>query len=99
MKAQELSGRQLLVDVGPVGYEPERTLCAFRVRRDVVAIDDDAAGGRLEETGNHSNRRGLASAVRSEETMNLAGADVEIDPVDGHERAVLFLQILNGDHS
>ena len=98
VKAQKFSRGQLFVDVGPVGNEAERRLRGFRMRREIVAVDDDAPGRRLQQAGNHPDRRGLSRAVRSEKAVNLSGIHVEIDAVDGRERAVLFPQILNGNH-
>ncbi len=43
MKAQKFSGRQLLVDVGPVGNEAERRFRGFGARREIVAVHDRCA--------------------------------------------------------
>ena len=72
VKAQELAGRQLLVDERPIGNEAERRLGRFGLGRQIVAVDEDAAGGRLQQPGNHADRRRLAGAVRAEEAVDLA---------------------------
>ena len=73
MEAQELARGQLLVDERPVGDEAERGLRRLGLGRQVVAVDEDAAGGRLEQAGDHADGRGLAGAVRAEEAVDLAG--------------------------
>ena len=54
VKAQELAGRQLLVDERPIGDEAERRLGALRAR---VArswpLTRIASGGRLQQSGDH----------------------------------------------
>ena len=47
--------------------------------RDVLAADDDAAGGRLLEAGDHAQHRRLAAARRPEEGDELAALDVEVE--------------------
>ena len=86
VEAQELAGRQLLVDERPIGNEAERRLGGLGLGRHVVAVDDDAPGGRLQQPRNHPQRRRLAGAVRAEEAVDLARRDVEADAVDRGER-------------
>ena len=43
----------------------------------------------MEQPGEHLQRGGLAGAVRAEEADDLAGLDLEGDPVDGAHLAVL----------
>ena len=45
MEAQQLGGRQLLVQEGPVGDEAEGALRRVRLAGEVVAVDRHAAGG------------------------------------------------------
>ena len=56
-------------------------------RRDVPAVEQDAALVRRLETGEHAQQRGLAAAARAEQREELAGADVERQPVDRAETA------------
>ena len=56
-------------DIALVGLQPG----------DVLAADDDRAGGRLLEAGDHAQHRRLAAARRSEEGDELAGADIEVE--------------------
>ena len=98
VEAQELAGRQLFVDEGPVRNEAERCFRRFRVRRQIVSVDEDAAGGRFQQAGDHADGGGLARAVRAEESVNLAGRHLERDAVHGGKAAVLLDEIVNGDH-
>ena len=72
VKAQELTGGQLLVDERPIGNEAERRLGVLRLRREIVTIDEHAPGRRLQQPGDHPQRRRLAGAVRAEEAVDLA---------------------------
>ena len=77
VEAQELAGGELLVDERPVGDEAERRLRRLGRRRQVVAVDEDPAGGGLEQPGDHPDRRGLAGAVGAEEAVDLPRRHVE----------------------
>ena len=57
---------------------------------DVVAADAGAPAGQRQQRGQHQHGRRLAGAVGAEEAVDLAGVDVEVDPVDG-PRALLEL--------
>ena len=98
VKPQELAGGELLVDERPIGDESERRLRELRLRGDVVPVDHDAAGGRLQQPGDHAERRRLSRAVRAEEAVNLSRLDVEADAVDRGELAVLLDEIVDGNH-
>src|SRR6266850_1055765 len=59
--------------------------------RQIFAVElDDAAGGLL-ETRDHHQRRRLPGAARAEEREELALRDVEADPVDSVDAAVVGL--------
>jgi hypothetical protein len=87
VEAQKLGGRQLLVEERAVRDEAERALGFLGLGREVVAVDRNAARGRLQQTGDHPDRGGLAGAVRAQEAVDLARPHVEADAVDRAERA------------
>src|SRR5262249_50493165 len=60
------------------------------VLRDVEAGNTGGPRRWWQQRGQHQHRGRLAGAVRSEEAVDLAGRDVEVDPVDG-ARALLEL--------
>ncbi len=72
-------------DVALVGLQP----------RDVLAADDDGAGGRLLEAGDHAQHGGLAAAGRAEEGDELAGADIEVEILHHGRRAIGFADVLD----
>ena len=58
--------------------------------RDVLAVDQDAAGGRLLKAGNHPQQRGLAAAGRPEQADERAVGHGEIDMIDRRDIAEAF---------
>jgi hypothetical protein len=57
------------------------------LRLDVEAGDAGAPAGRPQERHEHADGGGLAGAVGTEEAVDLAGRDLEIDAVDGLQAA------------
>jgi hypothetical protein len=54
-----------------------------RHRRHVDAVEQDPAGGRLLEAGDHPQRGRLAAPRRTDQGEELAGLDVQVQVVDG----------------
>src|SRR6185295_2932793 len=98
VEAQELAGGELLVDEGAIRDEAQRGLGHLGLPRQVVAVDDDASRGRLEQTRDDADGRRLARAVGTQETVDLAVADGQAHVVDGREGPVLLDQALHLDH-
>ena len=67
-------------------HHAEPALAGLGMGDDAVA-DDDVAAGRLDETGNHVERRRLAATRRPDQDQELAVADLQIDALDGGEAA------------
>lgn len=65
---------------------------------DVIAGDRRAPAGRLEEPDQHLDRRALAGAIWPEKAENLAGLDVEIQPIDGDDGAEVLRELLGVNH-
>ena len=59
----------------------------------IVPGDGSAAGAGAQEAEQHADRRRLAGAVGAEDADDLAGADFEVEPIEGREGAVLFRQL------
>ena len=57
-----------------------------RVMSDVAAQDGGAAGGRMQETEQQADRRGLAGSVRPEEPEDLACVDGDVEIGQGGRR-------------
>src|SRR5687768_3074282 len=54
---------------------------------DTLAFEMDLAGSRLVNAGQQIENRCLASAVRSDEAIDLAALDLHVQLVDGHQTA------------
>jgi hypothetical protein len=61
-----------------------------RLRLDVEAGHARAPARRPQERHEHAHGGRLAGAVGAEEAVDLAGRDLEIDPVDGLQAALEF---------
>ena len=63
----------------------------------VAPIDQDAAGGRVDEPGDDPQRRRLAAAGRSQQREKLAVADIQIERLQGNRGAVAALDPFEPD--
>src|ERR1051325_5596888 len=97
-ESQELTARELLVDEWAIGNETELHLRGDRILGDVDPADLHHATSRSQNAGDHSQRRRLARAIRSEKTKQLAARHFEIDAVDGSEGSVLLRKFGEFDH-
>ena len=88
LQAHVLAPGQEGVERGLLQRSSDRTPHVGALAHDVVARDAGCALGRRQERGEHEDGRRLARAVRSEEPVDLAGRDLEVDPVD-RSRALL----------
>ena len=61
-----------------------------RQERHVVGVEVDPPVGRLDQPGDHPQRRRLAAARRPEQRDHLAVGDLEVEGVDGDGRAVVL---------
>jgi len=75
--------RQLVVDHRLVGNPRHLALGGDRVGERVDAENIDRAGIGAEQADDHAQRRGLAGAVRPDESVELAGADRKVEVIDG----------------
>ena len=71
------------IEVGLLGDVAEAALEALEVAADVLAVEEDASAGGLEEAGEHLDGGTFAGAVGAEIAEDLAGAYGEADRVDG----------------
>src|SRR6185369_13556636 len=71
-------------------------------RRDVLAVQQDAAFIRLLEAGDHAQKRGLAAARWAEETEEFLVHDLDAEIVDRNDRAEALgdaFDLQQGGHS
>ena len=85
-RTDEFHGTETIVDTACPLDCPDR--CALEVTAYLRA-----AGRGAEEAEHEAQRRRLAGAVGAEEAEDLAGSDVEVEPVEGAEAAVVFGQV------
>jgi hypothetical protein len=77
-RAELREDRPLLREIA----EPEARAFVQRAVCDVRVADPDVAAGRLDESGDHRQRNGLAGSVRAEQTNDFAAPHGKINAVD-----------------
>ena len=85
--------REILVDRA----DPRRAGIARRAEVDRLLVDIDLALGRLVHAREDADQRRLAGAVVAEQRVHLAAIDLEIDAVQGGERAEALDELLDAD--
>jgi hypothetical protein len=65
----------------------------------VISCPATVAAARGEQRAEHPDGRGLARAVGSEEAIDLAGADLEVETVDGDDVAERAAQAAGRDRA
>ncbi len=83
--------RELLRHVTDVLFD------GFRLRHHIQAAHGCAAGSGQQQPAQHADGGGFARAVGSQESENLAAADVEIHMVHGDKVAEAFHELANFD--
>ena len=78
---EELATGQLVVKIRLIGNVAQE-LASLLARR-VETTDPDRARGRSQQPADHLDRGRLARAVGPEKREQLAGADLQVEPVDG----------------
>src|SRR5205823_2001692 len=67
--------------------------------RDVLALEDDASGGRRKETADQVEEGGLAGSVGPDHRAQLARLDGERDSIHGHQLAEMLADVLYLQHA
>ena len=65
---------------------------------DVLPIEQNLAGRRLQQAGEHLDRGALAGAIGSDITQNFAAPDLKADVRDGGNSPVVLGQAANFKH-
>ena len=82
-----------------LGHDADQALGRGGLAPHVDPADHGAALGRLHPGREHARGRGLAGAVRAQETEDLAAADAEVEVVDrAHAARVDLGEVLGEDH-
>src|SRR5580698_2280048 len=66
-------------------YQPDQRARRAIVGNDVVTVDGDFAGGRVDDAANDTDQRRLAGAVGAEQREDLAVTDIQVDVFEGLE--------------
>src|SRR6266550_3767943 len=93
-ETQKFGAGELLVDERAVGNEAEFRFRGERIFGEVDSREVNRAGSRLQDPGDHAQRRRLPRPVRAEEAEQLAVGNSEIDAIDRCERSVILGQAL-----
>ena len=96
LELQVLAAGERLVDAGALGDDADRAPDPRSMRADVVAGDERAARIRARERRQNLDRRGLARAVRAEQSEDAAGRDAQADVVEGTDLAAVRLAQMVG---
>jgi hypothetical protein len=81
-EGEVLARGEVLVDVGAVRHHAEDGAHGLRLAHAVVAGHRDRAARGAQERADDLEQRGLAGAVAAQQRDGLAGADLEVDPVE-----------------
>lgn len=80
------------------GDVAEAALEGFEIEADVGAVEGNAAGGGLEESGEHLDCGAFSGAVGSEIAENFTRLDGEADAIDGRGSDEGFGQVVGFEH-
>src|SRR5262249_30066559 len=69
-----------------------------RLAAGIRAIEQHAAGGRLDQAGDHAQQRRLARARGADDHGDRVALDIERDRIDHRGRAILLGEALDLDH-
>ena len=72
---QIFAAGEVRIEVRLLGDVADAALEGLEVAVDVLAVEEDVAGGRLEQAGEHLHGGAFARAVGTEIAENLAGLD------------------------
>ncbi len=79
-------------------HQPDQRARRAVVGNDVVTVDGDLAGGRIDDAADDADQRRLAGAVRAEQREDLAVADIQVDVFEGLEAGgVGLVEMRDGD--
>src|SRR5262249_32788790 len=92
---QVLVGGQLIVDRQLLRHDADQAAHLAIARPDALSLKADLARGCLQQTGKDRQQCGLASPIGTEQAKDLAWENLEADPVQSHEAAVLLANLVD----
>ena len=78
-------------------HQSARRNCVHLQAVDAFATKRDRSGAWRDDAGNEIEGRGLASAVRPDQSQDLAGAQIERQVLDRRQTTEVFGQTADGD--
>jgi hypothetical protein len=91
-------GGELGIDALGLEYDADVAAKGSGLADRVEASDHGAAGSRNHERGKNAEESGLAAAVRTEESEEFGGANVERDAVERDAVLVTVHEVVNGNY-
>src|SRR5512138_1410215 len=98
MELHILVSSQLDVQARVLKDDAEALAGLMLIMRRVKAVDPHSPGSRPEQGSQHLDCRGLARAVRSQESEDLARGDMERDVAHRLQLPEFLHQVLSADH-
>jgi hypothetical protein len=95
--AEVLAAGQVGVEADGIGHITDAAFDVERIPCGVEPDDPGLAAGRLGQPEQHQDRRRLTGAVLAEQPEDLARLDLEVEPVDGDELAVVLGEVASPD--
>jgi len=93
-----LLGGQIVVERDRLGNETQRIAQTAVFGRQFPAVEGDAAGVRLSQSGDKRHERALAGAVGTEEAKEFASRQFQRDAVESDDVAIGFADMIDGQH-
>ena len=90
---------EVVVEIGLFRDVAHAAFVGDEVVVDGFAIEENPAGGHLDEAGDHFHGRGLAGAIGSEVAGDFSGTCGEGDVIDGGNSGEVFGDALQFEHS
>ncbi len=82
IKADVLINRQILIQAESLRHVTEVMLGAFGIANHVGACDDRTTFVRRHDSGEHTQRRGLAGAIGTHQAEDFSGTNIEAEMID-----------------
>ena len=95
---QVLQAAQVRVEMRLFGHVAHALLVGDQVALNALAVEQDLAGGRLHQAGDHLHGGGLAGAVRPQVAGDLAGAGGKAHVIDGGDAEEAFGNVAQFEH-
>src|SRR5262249_10240987 len=93
-EVDELHAGHILVEPQLAGEVADVAAGVDAVAPAIVAVDGGVPGGRMQEPEQQAQGGRVARSLRADDAADLARRDVEIEPIERRQRAVLFRQLV-----